>query len=208
MKIQKIEYVDSNAYGGTDVTRILFDNGKTLESYHNVDCCEVVYADFRNMQVMGQRDENYIDSDDLDFFEDILDSVVPIEGLGFYLVTKQGICLLVSCYDIQNGYYGNNLTLLYDGKERDISECSTWYEGEWAEEGVDKRLGTPDGRRPFADGSRDFTDSAIIMTKEEAARWKAKEQERYAPACISGSLQYQPYRNIPFETEDEDKKEE
>jgi len=180
MKIQKIEYVVSGEYDGTDVTRILFDNGKTLESYHNVDCCESVYADFRNMQVMGQRDENYIDSNDLDFFEDILSSVVPIEGLGFYLVTKQGICLLVSCYNIQNGYYGNNLTLLYDGKERDISECTSWDANDWTEESVDKRLGTPDGRRPFANGARDLNTSVDKMTEEEAARWEAKAQAEWA----------------------------
>ena len=103
---------------------ITFDNGKTLQTYHDQDCCEEVYADFPNMQVIGEREKNYVSVRDLDFFEDVLDSVVPIKDLGFYLVTKQGICILVSCYDIQNGYYNSDLSLIYDGKEKDISECT------------------------------------------------------------------------------------
>ena len=107
---------------GEDV--IMFDNGKTLQTFHDQDCCEHVYADFENMQVMGEREKNYVNARDLDFFEDVLDSVVPIKDLGFYLVTKQGICILVSCYNIQNGYYNTDLTLIYDGKEKDITECT------------------------------------------------------------------------------------
>ena len=120
MKGMKITHIDRDV--------IMFDNGKTLQTFHDQDCCEDVYADFENMQVMGERKKNYVSVRDLDFFENILDSVVPIEEVGFYLVTKQGVCILVSCYDIQNGYYSSNLTLIYDGKEKDITECTKYVE--------------------------------------------------------------------------------
>lgn len=116
----KITHIDDDV--------ITFDNGKTLQAFHDQDCCEQVYADFENMQVIGERENNYVDARDLDFFENILDSVVPIEDLGFYLVTKQGVCILVSCYDIQNGYYSSNLSLIYDNKEKDITGCTRYEE--------------------------------------------------------------------------------
>lgn len=102
---------------------IKFDNGETLSYYHDQDCCEHVYADFEHMQVMGVQSKNFVYAYELDFFENVLDSVIPIEGLGFYLVTKQGISILVSCYNEQNGYYSSDLALYYKGKKLDISEC-------------------------------------------------------------------------------------
>ena len=75
------------------------------------------------MQVMGEREKNYVNAADLDFFENILKSIVPIEDLGFYIVTKQGICILVSCYNYQNGYYSDELSLRYGDQCMDISEC-------------------------------------------------------------------------------------
>ena len=102
---------------------IIFDNGKVLVDYHEQDCCENVYADWENMQVMGEREKNYVNAADLDFFDNILESIVPIKELGFYIVTKQGICILVSCYNYQNGYYSDKLSLKYDDQYKDISEC-------------------------------------------------------------------------------------
>ena len=103
---------------------ITFDNGKFLEDYHEQDCCEQVYADWENMQIMGEREKNYVNAADLDFFDNILESIVPIEGLGFYIVTKQGICILVSCYNCQNGYYSSELALKYGSQFKDITECA------------------------------------------------------------------------------------
>ena len=102
---------------------IKFDNGEELSYYHDQECCEDVYADFKGMQVMGVQPENFVYAYELDFFENVLDSIVPIDGLGFYLVSKQGICILVPCYNDQNGYYSSDLTLCYKGKKMDISEC-------------------------------------------------------------------------------------
>lgn len=111
---------------GTDCLNdqfIKFDNGETLSYYHEQDCCEAVYADFKGMQVMGVQPENFVYAYELDFFENVLDSIVPIKDLGFFLVSKQGICILVPCYNIQNGYYSSELSLRYKGKELDITKC-------------------------------------------------------------------------------------
>lgn len=102
---------------------IKFDNGEILSYYHEQDCCEAVYADFKGMQVMGVQPENFVYAHELDFFDNVLDSIVPIEGLGFFLVSKQGICIMVPCYNDQNGYYSSDLALCYKGKKLDISEC-------------------------------------------------------------------------------------
>lgn len=90
-----------------------FDDGSKLTDYHQQDCCEKVYADWDGMKAypLGCTEYNYLNLEDLDFFEDILSSIVPIPDLGFYIVTKQGICLMVSCYDMQNGYYNSDLFL-------------------------------------------------------------------------------------------------
>lgn len=112
---------------------LIFDDGSELGDYHRQECCEEVYADFENMMAMVDGKENYVDAKELDFFEDILKSIVPIEGLGFYIVTKQGVCLLVSCYNKQNGYYSSDLSLIFvrDRNEQtmDITMCSCDEEG-------------------------------------------------------------------------------
>ena len=131
MKIAEIHYKEKNEWYESVESYILFDNGEKLSSVHRDDCCEQVFADFKNMQVMGEREKNYVNADELDFFENVLDSIVPIKGLGFYLVTKQGICILVSCYNVQNGYYSDQLELEYMGKTKDISPCVPDCEYTW-----------------------------------------------------------------------------
>lgn len=115
-----------------------FGNGAMLTDYHKQDCCEYVYADWMNMKAMVDPSacggKNELDLSQYNFFEDILSSVVPIYGLGFYLVTQQGVCLLVSCYDIQNGYYSSDLELIHTvrGETKgslDITECTTIPDG-------------------------------------------------------------------------------
>jgi len=114
--------------GGNSLT---FDNGSILGYEHEQDCCEQVYADFENMQIITDVGKNHVDAMDLDFFDDILKSIVPIADLGFYIVTKQGICILVSCYNNQSGYYSSNLKLEFirniednENEEMDITECT------------------------------------------------------------------------------------
>ena len=107
---------------------ITFDDGSVLISHHDQDCCERVYADFENMQIATDIGRNSIKSEELDFFENVLESIVPIYGLGFYLVSKQGYCIMVSCYDEQKGYYSSELELIHrqNGKihQKDISRCT------------------------------------------------------------------------------------
>lgn len=98
---------------------ILFDDGSTLIDYHERECCEYVYASWKDMVAITEANGNELKLADFDFFENILDSIVPIEELGFYLVTKQGLCIRVDCYNIQNGYYSNDLELRYTSKNRE-----------------------------------------------------------------------------------------
>lgn len=110
--------------------RIIFDNGNILEGIHEQDCCESVYADFENMQVMTKIASNYINSDELDFDEDLLKHIIKIPNVGFFIEDKNGIRLFVSCYNSQNGYYSSDLELCYTQSVvqyiksyLDISDC-------------------------------------------------------------------------------------
>jgi len=106
---------------------IIFDDGSTLIDYHKPSWgYEHVYADWKYMVAMTEAKGNELKLANFDFFENILDSVVPIEGLGFYLVAKQGLCIRVDCYNKQNGWYSSDLELRYtseNGEEvhKDIS---------------------------------------------------------------------------------------
>ena len=127
MKIKEIvsnEEYDDNQY-------ILFDDGSMLRSIHEEDYWEEVYADFRNMQVMMPQDKNFMWAQELDFYEDILNSIVRVPEVGFYIVTKQGICILVSCYNDNNGYYSDNLALEHRGARLDITGCAVFLEDNW-----------------------------------------------------------------------------
>lgn len=110
---------------------ILFDNGASLKDYHCQSCCEDVYADWQNMQVLTKLGMNSVNSDIFDFSEYLLIDPTTIkleQGVGFSLIDKNGLKLFVSCYNIQNGYYGDDLKLIYKDKngiqvELDIKEC-------------------------------------------------------------------------------------
>lgn len=92
---------------------IEFDNGFLLTHDHWQDCCECVYADWKNMQVLTNVFENSFDISSLEFDETkkLKEYIEVKESIGFTIESNNGIKLLVSCYDVQNGYYSNNLTL-------------------------------------------------------------------------------------------------
>lgn len=111
-----------------DEDRIEFDNGYTLTYYHNQDCCENVYADFKNMQVNNLIITEKIDVSKYEFSEELLDNIECIKDVGFNLITKDGIKILVSCYNSQNGYYSSDLELILTknngvSERKDISDC-------------------------------------------------------------------------------------
>ena len=47
--------------------------------------------------------------------------------------TKHGICLLVPCYNYQNGYYSSNIVLYYDDKMRDLGACTKFFNDVYVE---------------------------------------------------------------------------
>lgn len=105
---------------------ILFDNGKTLMDYHSQDCCENVYADWTNATLVSAMPSAAANMDisNLNFYENILDMIKIKEGVGFSIISDEGFEIFVYCYNIQNGYYSSSLSLDYDGKSLDISDCT------------------------------------------------------------------------------------
>ena len=84
-----------------------FDNGTIIEDQHNQDCCEHVYADWRQLE-------------DTDILSKEIGKI-KIEG-----VKDSGFRLngyFIPCYNSQNGYYGDDLALIIthpDGKKENI----------------------------------------------------------------------------------------
>lgn len=106
MKIVKIDSIG-----------IEFDNGATLKHFHEQDCCERVYADWKNIQVLTKIGRNSISAEELDFDENLTEYILGLKGVGFVLEDKNGIQLFVSCYNQQNGYYSSDLHLIYTGND-------------------------------------------------------------------------------------------
>lgn len=107
---------------------IKFDNGAKLEHYHDQDCCENVYADWENIQVMTRIGRNSINSNYLDFDENLFSKIEFQKDVGFTIEDDNGIKLFVSCYNRQDGYYSSDLSLIYtnsNGRKYtiDISDC-------------------------------------------------------------------------------------
>lgn len=103
---------------------IKFDNGFELTYYHEQDCCENVYADFKILKtynlstVTGKKINIY----NIDFEEDIKKLIECITGQGFNMVSKIGEKFFVPCYNEQNGYYNDNLELILN-QILDITTC-------------------------------------------------------------------------------------
>ena len=113
MKIKKIDKLSNE---------IVFENGWTLTSHHEQDCCEEHYLDFASIEFDEVKDLDF----DLDNPEKIIEKV---EGYGIRLKPKNGYPVAIPGYAINNGYYSSDLTLyLYDEKGNiryslDISDC-------------------------------------------------------------------------------------
>jgi hypothetical protein len=113
---------------------LVFDNGITISSYHDQDCCESHWADFTVMQgynlntITGKQ----ININDVEFDENIKEQIQLIKDMGFNLVAKDGSKYFIPCYASNNGYYSSDLELRIDGngvKEKiDITDCQKWDE--------------------------------------------------------------------------------
>ena len=85
---------------------ILFDDGSQIRGYHFQDCCEDVYANFEYLN-----DETELEDYD---FEAIEFENVPRAGFRFGDSRRK---FFVPCYNIQNGYYSDELTIEYYDKD-------------------------------------------------------------------------------------------
>jgi hypothetical protein len=75
--------------------KLTFSDGSTIEDYHESDCCESVYADWKQLQ-----DTDILARE----FEDI--KITGVKGSGIKL---NGY--FIPCYNHQNGYYSSDLHL-------------------------------------------------------------------------------------------------
>lgn len=99
-----------------DTEGLTFENGLTLTSEHDQDCCEhhylsmedITLADFEGLEFNLTGDS---------FFE-------RIDGYGIALLPVNGHPVRIPGYGFNNGYYSSNMSLvLSDGRSFDIEEC-------------------------------------------------------------------------------------
>jgi len=111
MKIKKINF----EYGEFNCDDYIeFEDGSKITYYHEQDCCEVNYADFRQLDDIALSAD--FDMDKLAF--------EPLEH-GFRFGNKPNKMFFVPCYSEQNGYYSDQVGIYFNGnKVIDILECS------------------------------------------------------------------------------------
>ena len=100
--------------------RITFDNGNFIEYYHEADCCEDNYADFKQLDDIAKKhnfDENLK-------FE-------AVDGFGFRFGNRKQM-FFVPCYSEQNGYYSSNIEIYYCKENGDYISDIT-FEAEFIE---------------------------------------------------------------------------
>lgn len=91
---------------------ILFDNGNTITYHHCPDCCEVNYADF---SILTENNVNY----GFDFNEELTFEFIDEMGFRFGSKDPYGAMhwIFIPCYSYQNGYYSDDVDILYNGKQ-------------------------------------------------------------------------------------------
>jgi hypothetical protein len=100
---------------------IIFENGITLSSYHQDDCCENHYLGFDDI-TLDDFDGLEFDLSNDNFFR-------RIDGYGIELMPLKGYTVKIPGYGSNNGYYSSNLSLMINDsegkiiKQFDISEC-------------------------------------------------------------------------------------
>ena len=92
---------------------IIFDNGNTIESDHEPDCCEYNYAEFSNL-TEDVINYNYDFNENLEFRRE--------DGLGFCF-GSDGRWIFIPCYSEQNGYYNDEVDIYYNGNKVLTTVC-------------------------------------------------------------------------------------
>ena len=82
---------------------IEFSNHKKIGYYHDQECCEYNYADFNQLDDEARQ---YTYNSKL-IFE---------EAVGGFRFGDKRRMFYVPCYSEQNGYYSDNVAIIYDGK--------------------------------------------------------------------------------------------
>lgn len=107
----KVTYVSDDGLG--------FEDGSSLSSDHDQDCCENHYLSFSDLSLKDFEGLDFDLSSD-GFFE-------KVDGFGIRLKPTNGHPVSVPGYGYNNGYYSSHLdlVLVQGGSEKtfDISEC-------------------------------------------------------------------------------------
>ena len=117
--MEKIKVIEVTSRG------IKFDNGATLTSEHNSECCEWHELTFSDLTLEDFNDLEFDLTKD-SFFKRIPD-------YGIELVPIEGWSVKIPGHGYNNGYYGDNIDLVIyskDGKKYksfDVSECQILY---------------------------------------------------------------------------------
>lgn len=100
-----------------------FDNGISLYSEHDTDCCERHYMSTSDLTLEDFEGLEFDLSND-NFFE-------RIEGYGIALKPINGFPIRIPAYGDNNGWYSSNLSLVISGEDGfkkiyDITECQDY----------------------------------------------------------------------------------
>ena len=82
---------------------IRFDNGCVITYCHDQECCEINFADFMQL--------DFYEIHDVDFDEESM--LFEKVEYGFRFGNKPAKMFFVPCYSVQNGYYTNNINIVF-----------------------------------------------------------------------------------------------
>lgn len=105
---EEIYYDENKVFTIKNITEeyIEFSNGKKLTYDHENDCCEINYADFKQIDDLAF---------DMTFYENEL-VFEAVNECGIRFGNRGGNMVFIPCYSDQNGYYTTSVDLYYNGK--------------------------------------------------------------------------------------------
>lgn len=100
---------------------IVFDDESIIYSVHEQDCCESHYIDPTGLNLSEIMDLEF------DLSKPLETLIERVEGYGIRLKPVNNFPLSIPAYGINNGYYGTNIKLILQTKDKyeiiDITEC-------------------------------------------------------------------------------------